>query len=261
MEISFNEKYLQIALSKDSPILAKVIIYANKHFNKRLKLSNSIIILDAEERRKKDYLITWAYHATLQDDLELLDAILKRTNLPIRIKMIGNDEMLHVVKVTLSQPSLSRAILHLDTQNFVAKRYLCQIFKEYYLSECHLQSGEIEIVLDSSKEGFYKELMNVINYKVIHNVVLDFDFTSFQDAPSFLTAREIELQKVLTVLNSRIDESFEAVKKRYLSLAREYHPDKVYSKDKELVRKNTERFQEIVAAYERFVSLTYNEVS
>lgn len=255
MEITYNDKYLQLSLRKDNPVLAKIIIYANKHFAKQYKLSSSILILDSAIRRKKDYLITWAYHMTLQEDLKLLDDILQRTHLPIRIKILGFDEVLNVINIKLSNPSLSRAVLHLAQDNHIAKRYLLSTFKGYCIDYSVYQNGGAELVLDSAKGGFYERLINTINYKIIHNVVLDFDFKTFIDAPTYITAREIELQKILCTLNAEAFEDFESIKKKYLKLVRQFHPDRVFGEDEGVIKAHTRRFQEINEAYSKYLSL------
>lgn len=66
MYITYCDKFVQIELAQGSRLLQKVLQYANKHFSKRYHLSSSLLILDDGERFKKDYLINWTYHATMQ---------------------------------------------------------------------------------------------------------------------------------------------------------------------------------------------------
>lgn len=66
MYITYCDKFVQIELAQGSRLLQKVLEYANKHFSKRYQLSSSLLILDDGERFKKDYLINWTYHATMQ---------------------------------------------------------------------------------------------------------------------------------------------------------------------------------------------------
>lgn len=66
MHITYCDKFVQIELAQGSRLLQKVLEYANKHFSKRYQLSSSLLILDDGERFKKDYLINWTYHATMQ---------------------------------------------------------------------------------------------------------------------------------------------------------------------------------------------------
>lgn len=68
MNITYCDRYVQIELFKGTRLLDKVLEYASKHFSKRYHLSSSLLILDDGERFKKDYLINWMYHATLQED-------------------------------------------------------------------------------------------------------------------------------------------------------------------------------------------------
>ena len=55
-------------------------------------------------------------------------------------------------------------------------------------------------------------------------------------------------------LNSAPGDSFDKVKKSYMKLAKEFHPDNVYGKDAQTVRNYTQRFQLIQSAFESIKS-------
>lgn len=58
------------------------------------------------------------------------------------------------------------------------------------------------------------------------------------------------LKNHYTLLNSSEKDSFIIIRKRYLKLAKIYHPDRVVHKDKSLVEEYTTKFQKIQQAYE-----------
>jgi len=51
-------------------------------------------------------------------------------------------------------------------------------------------------------------------------------------------------------LNSRYGDSFEIIRQRYLELIKIYHPDRVYGKDEETVKRYTAKFRRVQNAFE-----------
>ena len=58
------------------------------------------------------------------------------------------------------------------------------------------------------------------------------------------------LKNHYSLLNSSEKDSLPIIRKRYLELAKTYHPDRVVHKDKNLVEEYTVKFQKIQQAYE-----------
>ena len=58
------------------------------------------------------------------------------------------------------------------------------------------------------------------------------------------------LEKYYHTLNSNEKDSLHVIRKRYLKLAKTYHPDRVICKDSHLVRAYTDKFHQIQKAYE-----------
>ncbi|PAF42826.1 J domain-containing protein [Helicobacter sp. 11S02596-1] len=249
MSVSYCNRYVQIELFQGSRLLDKVLEYANKHFSEQYHLSSSLLILDDGERFKKDYLINWTYYASLQDEKTDLDTILLQSHLPIRIKILKKNDMLQKVKISMRVIGLNKVILGLDRQNKVAKRYLKARFGKYLVLET-----PDELHLSGSRTHFWESVMELIGSKIIHNVALDFDYEGFDGKSfgdtSFLTQDERSLRQCYLELESRFDDDFANVKKRYLKLARTYHPDNVYGKDERTIKSYQDRFKKINEAYQ-----------
>lgn len=52
-------------------------------------------------------------------------------------------------------------------------------------------------------------------------------------------------------LNARYGDSFDSIRQKYLELIKIYHPDRVYGKDEETVRRYTAKFRRVQNAFER----------
>ncbi|WP_301065400.1 J domain-containing protein, partial [uncultured Helicobacter sp.] len=209
MNVALTQNYIQITVEEESDFLHKALAYAEKYFSKSYRLSRTILILDDGERFKKDYLVNWAYHAFGQDEkhqrihhlLDNLDSpenqspaqdevqsiqtpleeplqdlkyLLDFTYLPIRIKIVNKNALIERVKIALRILNTKRVMLRMDKANNVARRYIANIFEDYYVG-----CDRNEIYLDSTKPYFWDSIMNLISFKVIHNVILDFDYDSF----------------------------------------------------------------------------------
>lgn len=288
MDITLTQNFIQITVEEDNDFLHKALAYAEKYFSKSYRLSRTILILDDGERFKKDYLVNWAYHAFGQDEkqqkihnlidnldnpnpqnddkneetsliqpieepLQDLKYLLDFTYLPIRIKIVNKNSLIERVKISLRLLNAKRVMLKMDKANNVARRYIAHIFEDYYVG-----CDRDEIYLDSTKPYFWESIMNLISFKVIHNVILDFDYDSFANRgglgsfeSSFLTDEERVLRSCYMTLECHYQDDFEQVKKNYLKLAKEYHPDNVFGQDEEIIESYSDRFRRIQEAYEK----------
>lgn len=258
MKVELLQQYVQIAISRYSEFLPRAISFAMRHFSRNYRLSSSILILDDGERLKKDYFLNWAYHIGLQkerrEESVSFDKILEHSYLPIRIKIIDEMGMLEQVRIALKMIVHQQVALTLDRPNLIARRYLLSLFRDYLLGY-----NDKELFLNASEQSFWEQLMGLISQKVIHNVVLCFDYESFEVCArgnfagfesSYMTKDEAILRKSLSVLSCNLNDDWETIKNRYIELAREYHPDRVYGQDVAIVESYAEKFRGIQEAYE-----------
>ncbi|HCZ18668.1 J domain-containing protein [Wolinella succinogenes] len=258
MKLELFEKYIQISIQRDSEFLKRAISFATRHFSQSYRLSSSILILDDGERLKKDYFLNWAYHIGLQKESRQksvpFERLLENSELPIRIKIMDEASVLEYVQVAMRFIQPERIALCLNRPSRLARRYLISAFEEYIVSY-----GKQELYLDSTRTQFWEKLMGILSQKVIHNVVLDFDYDSFKahnrfegfESWDYMTKEERLIRQSLKVLSCKVNDDWSTIKNRYLELAREFHPDNVYGQDSSIVQGYTERFRSIQEAYER----------
>ncbi len=256
MKVELLQQYVQISVSRYSEFLPRAISFAMRHFSRSYRLSSSILILDDGERLKKDYFLNWAYHVGLQkesiEESASFEEILQHSYLPIRIKIVDETGMLEQIRVSLRVIKTHQVAILLDHPNRLARRYLLALFKDFLLGY-----NNKELFLDSSIDGFWEVLMGLISQKIIHNIVLNFDYETFKACAGFensnleyLTKDEALLRKSLKTLSCGINDDWETIKNRYIDLARTYHPDRVYGQDEAIVESYAEKFRDIQAAYE-----------
>lgn len=272
MNITYCDRYVQIELLKGTRLLDKALEYAQKHFSKHYRLSSSVLILDDGERFKKDYLINWAYHATLQSEhstkllprqpLQKVDSssqsepepsepteleqILSHSHLPIRIKITSPNDMLKRVKIHIHLASLDQVLLRLEEDDRVARRYIRTLFSGKIIYEVE---NEFCINAAGYSESMWQSVIELISSRVIHNVALEFEYQKPEEGEGFLTREEYLLRKCYSELDVGFDESLEAVKKQYLKLAKIFHPDNALDKDPHTQEYYQDRFKKISHAY------------
>ncbi len=249
MNITYCKRYVQIQLLKNTKLLESVLKYAKKHFSKHYQLSSSLLILDDGERFKKDYLINWIYHATLQsqEDKKELDKILEHSHLPIRIKISNKNDVLKKVKIYTHLSNLEQIILRLSEDDRVVKRYIRTIFGDKIVYE---ENNEFCVNGAGYSQAMWVGMIELMSSRVIHNVVLEFNSDKSESGDLFLTRDEYLLRKCYSELDAKYDDNFENVKKQYLKLAKIFHPDNVQDKDENTIQIYQDRFNQISQAYQ-----------
>ena len=99
----------------------------------------------------------------------------------------------------------------------------------------------------------------MLSQRVIHNIVLDFEYETFRmehllEFEEYLTKEEKLLKRSYKVLGCSDGDNFECVKNRYIKLVKAYHPDNVYGQDKRIIEGYAEQFRLINEAYENIKS-------
>lgn len=264
MRVELYERLIQITIEKESYFSQKADYFANKYFADKIRLSNSLLVLDTQTNRfKKDYFLNWAYHMGSHMDESNTNVdyqtITKNSHLPIRIKYIDQKSVVEHIHIEMKFLSQERIMLRLDKQNRLARRYLISTFRDHMVGY-----SKKELYLDNTRPSFWEKLMNSLTEKTIFNVALKFDYDQWkvQDMmlggfakfsgsdSSYLTREERQLRRSYAVLECDLDDPFEAVRNKYIRMAREYHPDNVYGQDHKVIESYTEQFRNIQEAFE-----------
>ncbi|MFS7885559.1 J domain-containing protein [Helicobacter pylori] len=244
-KIELLAKFTQIALPNSHPLLKKVLHYAKKHFSQCHMLSSSLLILNDTECFKKNYLLNWVYHAlecVHEKDISThsLEEVLQKSHLPIRIKIINQNTLLEKIEVKVLTFGAEYALF--ITKHPIAKRFLRQKFSGYVFLETQ---DELHIRGDS--ERFWELIVTLNENRIVHNACLDFIYPNGFGKDSYTTLAERKLKECYKTLGFIKHENFSEVKKRYLELAKTYHPDLCDLKEKKALY--AKRFAIIQEAY------------
>lgn len=229
-------KFLQIVIREDYSDLNKILDHARRYFSQIHKLSNTLLILDDSKKIKKQYFLNWLTH--LQECHEE-GSLLLYAHLPIRIKIIRSSCMTYRIDAKARVIGHDRVRISLSKDDLRARRYVLHLFGHYVCDQN-------EILLDSSKEGFWEHFMGLIQSRVMGNLVLNLDFQE----RGYLTQSEQEFEDCHLILNAEVGDDLPEIRKKYLRLAKKYHPDNVFGADIKILQDYKQKFVQIQNAFE-----------
>ncbi len=230
--------------------------FFDHHIQNTLFLENGVLILnnDASSEQKEDFLDTLTDRYTQANDLAspfYRRSLKKCKSAAVRIEIPYRKA--EEVDVELFAFGPSRVKITFLENNRWIMRYLKQ-----QLSSLVMSSTSNQIYIDVSSMSAKARLEKALNRReVLHyhiNYAYDDDFMSkLYGQFSGWSFNSDELDKMIryhAIFELPMGSKLEDLKKRYLKLARRYHPDRVSTQSPEIVNKYTEKFKLLQEAYD-----------
>lgn len=236
-------KYIEISVKEYHPYLEKILNDADKFFSSIHKLSKSLLILDDSKKIKKQYFLNSILYLPDSYSPYKLEKLFSLCHLPLRIKIVGKNQAVYKVCVQARVQNVREIKLVMEKQDYRTKRCLIQLFGGFIKS-----TQGFELMLDSSKEGFWDKFMNLIEQRIVGNLLLSFDFV--RRSSLFATKEERAMEQNYLILDSKVGDDFAQVRKKYLQLVRKYHPDNVFSADSEVKQTYHQKFLQVQNAFD-----------
>ncbi|BCZ19051.1 J domain-containing protein [Helicobacter sp. NHP19-012] len=250
-------QFIEVCL--DSSLYAKTSLYLRKHFPEHVRFKHTLILLE-KAGLKKAYLLNrlfyakYALHPFNSPDMFnlLLEKILSNAHLPVVFKesytsKIKSKSLLALVPKVEIQAIYMHSRLVFYYTHFLAREFLHSVFAPFILLETPFKDK-------SNKKSFLHEthahldalqvLMSLKNPHFKH-AYIQFIYPTQK---LFLTKQEELILKALRTLGLGVMHSKEEIKRRYLELAKLYHPDTAPSK-KPHHNIRRQRFLEVTEAY------------
>lgn len=241
--ISIHSKYIEIAVREEYHSLDKILSFAKRHFSSVHKLSNTILILDDSKLFKKKYFLNWVCYLPDNHLSCALKTLFSFAHLPIRIKTLGHNSAVYRFRVGARILNAREVLLTLEKRDNKAMRCILNLFGDFV--KC---KKDLEIVLDSSKQGFWDAFMELIEERIIGNMLLSFDFV--RAFSTFATKEEQKMEQNYLILDSKLGDDFSLVRKKYLQLVKKYHPDNVFLADYEMKQTYHQKFIQVQNAFD-----------
>lgn len=230
--------------------------FFDHHIQNTLFLDNGVLVLnsDASSEQKEEFLDSLSDRYTKANDLSspfYRRSLKKCRSAAVRIEMPYRQS--EKVDVELYAYGPSRVKITFLSDNRWVMRYLKQQLSSLVLSST---SNElyIDVSLMSAKTRLEKALnrQEVLHYHI--NYRYDNDFMSKLYGQfsgwSFNSDEMDRLVRYHAIFELPIGSKPHDLKKRYLQLAKKYHPDSVSTKSPEVVNRYTEKFKLLQEAYD-----------
>ncbi len=247
MQILFGVHETIIKINSKSMNIEYIQHYISTHFSSRTIIDNSINIPASKENLyHRTFLLKWLYslYAKKNTPLPALkESLLQRYHKAIKIVL--PQKIIHLIKYKIiDDETVQLSITPKNAQIALkVKRFLqvnMQIFPTY-----------LELKFENQDEK--ERLQAFLNAEKIISIPHKHIYNK-QKMNTFLQEPQAEVLSPLSsaymVLNMQPTDDIKSIKKQYKHLAKEFHPDKVASEDKELIALHTKKFQELLASYE-----------
>lgn len=263
MQISFSHDILAVTIEDDAKTFYHIQNIIEKNFSKKIGRKNKTIIFKQEnENVQRRYF------------LKLINKIYKRKNLipdektskeidnaidkNIKITHLKSNQLQQQIKIDIKIEDNYAVVFNFKAKNSVLVTYLKNYFKDH-LVKYKLRNNSVIIYPHSEITSSLLE--KLLNKKEIIGCYVNFsydidDFSTYKNSLTKKIERKKKLNALFSlleefydVLDCKADDSFETIRKNYLKLVKQYHPDTIVHKNPSLASHFSHKFQTIQHAY------------
>jgi len=264
MQISFSHEMLAVTIEDDASTFYHLQNTIEKNFSKRIGRKDKTIVF-----KQDDENVQRRYFLKLIDKIyrrknDLFDentskSIKKALDKTIKITHLKSNQLQQQLKITVKIEDNYAVIFDIGSKNSVLVSYLRNYFKNH-LIKYRLKNHTVTLYPYS--ENTAKLLEKLLNQNEIVGCYVDFSY----DISEFLTyknrlTKKMErrkkfnalfslLEEFYEVLECKADDSFETIRKNYLKLVKQYHPDTITHSNPSLTSHYSDKFKTIQHAYE-----------
>jgi len=264
MQISFSHDMLAITIEDDAKRFYHLQNMIEKNFSKRIGRKNKTIVFKLEdETTQRRYFLKLVSKLYLKSnefpDLHTAKKIKKSINKSIKITHLKSNQLQQQLKIKVTIEDNYAVVFALTSSNSILVSYLKNYFKDH-LIKYRLKNHTVTLYPNS--ENTAKLLEKLLNQKEIIGCYVDFnyDINEFLDYKSALMRKQNRrrkfsalfaiLKEYYEVLNCEANDDFMTIRKNYLRLVKQYHPDTLGDKSTTLSSYYSRKFQAVQEAYE-----------
>jgi len=249
-------------VQEPSPLLNYINTYIKTHFTNTISMTNSTIIFpkDEELSRRKILLsvLTNTYVKTRPQALQnmITTNIMRNIKLPIKLQFVRENAVAKVMRISIIRLGKDVLILKNRDSNKLFAGYFKTFFKD---SIVRIREDENALTLQLDTLLSLSKFERLLNRRVvISSFIVQFLFNKDEMDKFFADNRTLEeeyhknlpIKKFLEILNCSLEDNFDTIKAKYISLIKEYHPDRVFNKEDTIIEEYTKKFQLIQEAFE-----------
>ena len=252
MQILFGAHETIVKINSKAMNIEYIQHYISTHFSSRKIIENSITIPASKTNLyHRTFLLKWLYSLYSKKNKpmpELKTSLLQRYHKAIKIVL--PQKIIHLIRYKV----IDNKIVHLSVTPQNAQ--IALKIKTFLQVKMTILPTYLELRLETSadKERLQEFLNSDEIISVPHKHLYDKQkMDEFLHEPKE-KKQEINITSPLSsaymVLQMNPTNDIKSIKKQYKYLAKEFHPDRVASEDKELVALQTKRFQKLLESYE-----------
>ena len=264
MQISFSPEMLAITVEDDASTFYHLQNIIEKNFSKRIGRKDKTIVFKQEyenvQRRYFLKLVDKIYRRKNEFyDKNISNKIKNAIDKTIKITHLKSNQLQQQLKIDMKIEDNYAVVFSLGSKNSILVTYLRNYFKNH-LVKYRLRNNTITLYPQS--ENTAKLLDKLLNQKEIIGCYVDFiydinDFLRYKSTLMKKMERKRKfnalyslLEEFYDVLECKAEDSFETIRKSYLKLVKQYHPDTISHKNPSLTSHYSDKFQDIQHAYE-----------
>ncbi len=264
MQISFSPEMLAITLEDDASTFYHLQNIIEKNFSKRIGRKNKTILFKEEDeevqRRYFLKLVDKIYRRKNRLFCEKTSRKIKKAmDKTIKITHLKSNQLQQRLDIKIKIEDNYTVVFDIGSKNSVLVSYLRNYFKNH-LIKYRLKNHTVTLYSHSSKTA--KLLGKLLNQKEIVGCYVDFDcdadeFLAYKDSLTKKLDRRKKfntlfslLEEFYEVLECKADDNFDTIRKNYLKLVKQYHPDTISHTNPSLTSYYSDKFQVIQQAYE-----------
>jgi len=264
MQISFSHDMLAITIEDDAKTFYHLQNIIEKNFVKRIGRKNKTIVFKHEnEKVQRRYFLKLISKIYLKINDIPNESVAKKIknsiDKSIKITHIKSNQLQQQLKIKVTIEDNYAVVFKLTASNSILVSYLKNYFKDHLIK---YRLKNYTVTLYPNSEVTAKLLEKLLNQKELIGCYVDFNY----DINDFLTYKKTLMQKSIRrknfsalfsilqeyyeILNCKADDDFMTVRKNYLKLVKQYHPDTLGNKDTSLIAYYSKKFQAVQEAYE-----------
>lgn len=247
MQILLGAHETVVKINSKSISIDYIQHFISTHFKSR-KIQENFIFIPSSDKDiyHRSFLLKWLYSLYTKKNPplpELRKSLLNRHHKAIRI--ITNKKIIHTLSYTIIDKETVQVQI-IPANNTIAYR-----LKTFLQVQMLIMPTYLQLTLSSQEEKFlllkFISSQNIIDIPHKHNY-------NKREMELFLKKKEEKvlspIQNAYLILGISENDNIKTIKKRYKSLAKEFHPDSVHGEDTEKIDTYTKKFQTILEAYE-----------
>jgi len=251
MQILLGSQSTLVKIQDSRKNFQHILNFIETQFEDRVVKKNAIYLPENnDEKYKRAFLMKWiyAYYTRKYNKAvpNLKEVLMNRVAKPIHLDLpVLQDEPF---EIDVEFVSGTRCRLKSNRANPLYDKGIQRYFRSMEISKGS-NANCIEITTNSDVDKARLKFFFSLNK--LNTVSLNFIYDD-QKMESFFMLKQLrpDISNACRVLNVRIDDSLKTIRKNYLYLAKKCHPDLLSDKAEHHIKKATEDFQSLLAAFD-----------